>query len=53
LKDLITKIYKYLDIQTFHTCAHHDNYIIKNFSYLCLAQNICYDLVSVPALNKL
>jgi hypothetical protein len=34
LKYLIAKIYKYLSIQTLHTCEHHTQYLVKNFSHL-------------------
>jgi hypothetical protein len=35
-----------------HACARHGQYLIQNFSYLFLAQIICYDLISIPAINK-
>jgi hypothetical protein len=36
-----------------HTCAHNYHYIIKKFSYLFSSHIICYDLISVSAINKL
>jgi hypothetical protein len=49
----MTKIHKRLNLQTLHTCVHHDNYLIKNCSYLFSAQIIYYDVISVPVINKL
>jgi hypothetical protein len=36
-----------------HTCAPHVHQLIQNFPYLFSAQNNFYNLILVPAINKL
>jgi hypothetical protein len=48
-KEIFIKIHACSYIESWHAYSWNIIYLVKKFSYLIPAQNICYDLISVSA----